>query len=416
MTYQPAPAVTVDGVDYTGRVLESVKVVRGRDNLYQQPQAGYCIFEVIDLNGDGLRFDILATVQVSLADSTSGRRTVFTGTVSDWNAQLYDLGETGNLPAAIYTVTAVSGLAALSRRQVAVTGLDASKDGERILALVAGAVGISWEEVPTDVTWANIGQPTTTWDTVDAAFDPNQIDTPGVFDIAALPASDGGYNPLTESYLTAVSGRGILFDTVDGFIGYADADRRETLAAAGFLELSAGIFRARTLSTGSTQSDLTNRVSVTFSSGQAIYSDENSITTYGVRARQFETNLADSGQALAWALDYLEDHAGPSFELRSLGIRLDGLSDLPLVEDLLDLDINSPVELVDLPRTLETPARLETFVEGVGWRIDRDRVELELSLTDARLSIGSLRWGSVEPDLKWEDVDAMLAWEDARSF
>jgi hypothetical protein len=339
---------------------------------------------------------------------------VFTGTVSDWSAELYDMGETGNLPAAIYTVTAVSALAQLSRRQVAITGLPSQQDGDRIAALVAGAVGRSWEELPL-VAWEDFETATTTWDTVDPGFEPALIDTPGVFDIAALPASDGGYNALTEGYVTALSGRGILFDTADGFVAYTDADGRELLAQAGYAQVPAGLFRARTLATGQTQSDLTNRVSVIFSGGQAIYSDDLSIITYGVRARQFETNLDDAGQALAWALDYLEDHNTPTLELRSVAARLDTLDDTDAAA-LVALDINSPVELTGLPATLEAGERLQTFVEGVGWRIDRDRCELELTLTDATLSIGSLRWGLVSQTLTWDDVPANLEWQDARSI
>jgi hypothetical protein len=83
---------------------------------------------------------------------------------------------------------------------------------------------------------------------------------------------------------------------------------------------------------------------------------------------------------------------------------------------LVALDINSPVELTGLPATLEADDRLQTFVEGVGWRIDRDRCELELTLTDATLSIGSLRWGLVSQTLTWDDVPANLEWQDARSI
>jgi len=134
-----------------------------------------------------------------------------------------------------------------------------------------------------------------------------------------------------------------------------------------------------------------------------------------VLAREFQTNLDDAGQALAWALDYLEDHAAPILNLQAVGIRLDGLSDLTLLDELVAIDVNDPVVLEDLPATIGV-TQLPAFVEGLSWRLNRLTAELILTVSDAALSIGSVRWNLVPPNLAWEDVATGLEWQDARSL
>ena len=175
------------------------------------------------------------------------------------------------------------------------------------------------------------------------------------------------------------------------------------------------VISAPTLVSTSSASDIVNRVGVTFEGGAGVFSDPESILTYGVLAREFQTNLDDAGQALAWALDYLEDHAAPILNLQAVGIRLDGLTDLTLLDELVAIDVNDPVVLEDLPATIGV-TQLPAFVEGLSWRLNRLTAELILTVSDAALSIGSVRWNLVAPNLTWDDVDANIAWQDARSL
>jgi len=414
MTWSPLTSVSINGLDYTGDALETIRIERGRTDVYAEPRAGYCIAELIDLTGDGLGIDVLQPFQVAIRDSIGTYRPVFTGTISDVSASLYDSGEVSGKAAAIVTVIAVGPLAKLNRRNVFPDGLAASEDGTRIANLVENALALSWEE--TGGTWATVATPTATWATFDAGLDLALIDQPGVFDIAALPAEPQGYNPLSQGYLTALSGRGVLWDTADGFIAYADAERRENAAATdSYMPIPAAALQSQSLSTASTASDIVNRASVLFEGGAAIFSDPESILTYGVLAREFQTNLASEPQALAWALDYLEDHAAPIIKLPTVGIRLDGLTDLDLLDDLINIDVNAPVVLENLPATLGV-TQLPAFVEGVSWRLNRLTAQIVLTVSDAALSIGSVRWNLVAPNLAWQDVAANLEWQDARSL
>jgi hypothetical protein len=410
VTWSPGATVTIGGTDYTGEALETVRIVRGRDDVFSEPRAGYAILELLDLTGAGLNLDVQDLLQVTIDDTAGAPVVVFTGNVSDWSTVLVDTGIESGTAASITTVIATGPLANLNRRNVAAAGRPAQKDGDRILELIKAGLAASWEE--TSGTWATVADATTTWATIDPDFDPTLIDTPGVFDIAALPAEPAGYNPLSEAYRTAFSGRGVIWDTADGFITYGDADRRENAATAGYLELPKAALRAQ-LSTSSQAANIVNRVGVSFSGGATIVSDSASILEYGVLAREFQTNLADSSAALAWATDYIEDHAGPVINLSQIGIRLDGLTSGTLRDALLDIDVGTPVFLEELPATLGVTA-LPAFVEGVTWLVDRDTVELRLNVSDAALSIGSIRWGLVPDTLQWQQVDANLAWQDAR--
>jgi len=411
MTWDPDPTVTIAGTDYTGSTLETVRITRGREDVYSEPRAGYLFAELIDTDGTGLNVDILDTITVTLDDSTGSPVDVFTGTVSDWSAQLYDDGNESGTAKSIVTIIAVGPLATLNRRNVAAAGLAASKDGTRIAALVSAGLAASWEE--TNGTWATVGTSTTTWATVDPAYDPTYIDTPGVYDIAALDATDTGYNPLAQAYLTALSGRGVIWDTADGFVAYADADRRETSAIAGYLDLPETVILAGNLTTSSSFTDIVNKVSVAYDGGAVIRQSAESILEYSTLAASFTTNLADQSAAIAWGDEYLEDHEGPTIQLGSVGIRLDGVTDDTLRDDLIAIDVNDPVALEDLPGTLGA-ASLPTFVEGIEWRINRATCLLRLNLSDAELSLGAMRWNLVPQTYAWEDAPATLTWDNAR--
>jgi hypothetical protein len=54
MSWTPAPKLTVNGTDYTGSTLETVRITRGRPDIFSEPRAGYLIAELIDLTGAGI--------------------------------------------------------------------------------------------------------------------------------------------------------------------------------------------------------------------------------------------------------------------------------------------------------------------------------------------------------------------------
>ena len=411
MTYQPNATVTINGVDLSGITLETVRVVRGREEVFAEPRAGYAICELIDLNGTGLGILPLQTMSITVDDSTGSPVDVFTGTISDTSVALYDAGEIDGTPKSIVTVIAIGPLARLNRRVVLTAGRAAELDGDRIAAILEAGLAQPWDEV--GGTWATVATAATTWETIDPGFDLEEIDQPGQYQIAALPAAAEGYPALTQSYLTAQSARGIIFDTADGVVAYRDGDSRiNTVLADGYTEIDAGILIAGRLNPRSTQADVVNRVFVSYAGGVVETTNTTSLLNFGLLAASFETNLADQSAAEQWATDYLEDHASPVPTMREVAIRLDGLDGVTL-DLILTLDVNSPVNILGLPQTLEVGTNFPAFVEGLQFDIDRETVQLTLTISDAALSFASQEWAQVGALITWADVDVALRWEQA---
>ena len=214
----PNPTVKLNGTDYTGVSVGQVNIRRGRDTVYRQADAGYATIELIDI-GNLTRFDVGSELEISmlfpavewelLADTWAGLGStwdrafgplapgfiepVFTGTVSDWTA---DAIAARDQPIFRYRVQAVGPLATLNRRTIFFDGRAQENDGERAEAILTAALGT-------------------------AVVDPSIIDA-GVFQIAALGTADAGYSALSLLTGAAQSAEGVVFETRDGKIGYAD--------------------------------------------------------------------------------------------------------------------------------------------------------------------------------------------------
>jgi hypothetical protein len=406
MTWDPAATVTVAGVDFTGETVGTVSITRGRDNVYADPTAGFATVRLIDKTGVGFDIDPTADLVVTLDDSCGNPVVLFTGTVTDIDRELYDPGLRGS-PASMTSVTAVGPLARVSRRQTLTGGRPAELDGERIIAALEGSLGVTWEELPYP-TWDSIPA-SVTWATISPGFDPDLID-PGLFELVALDPQDGGYQALSVALEASRSGQGILYETADGSIAWANADERAS--ATNFLDIPPTLLNATDVRTFTSLSDIVNVVEVTYDGGSEGARDDTSILVYRRWDRRIETLLANQSDAAQYAGDYVRRHSYPTVNLDKVTIRVDGLPDTT-ADDLLALDVNSPVTLQDLPATFRV-GDLPGFVEGIGWRIDAHRAQLELTVSDANLSTGDLRWAQIDPAETWADLDAMLEWQDWR--
>ena len=408
MTWSPNPTLTIGGVDYTGRALETVRITRGRSEIYEEPRAGYLICELIDLEGTGIPVRSFDTVEFTIDDSAGIPRKIFVGEVSDRTTNLLDAGFEADRTTAITTIIAVGPLAKVATRRVATTGLPAEQDGERILNLLFQALAGTWEE--TGGTWA---QQLGTWDGFDPGFDASTIDQPGTFDIAALPPLLGGYSAQAEGFITSLSALGILWDNREGRISYADANRRITTDQTDdYLDLPAAVIGTQGLGVLSQAGDITTDVVVTHPNGTERVIDASAILEFGRVTRSFSVNLADQANAQLWGERYLVGHSGPVLKLNQLPVRVDLIADDTLRDALITLDVNDGIRLIGLPAAVGLTFR-RTFLEGLTWSVDRDRINVALNLSDAVLSINFQRWSSVVATIRWQDVDATLTWQDA---
>lgn len=401
MSWRPAPTVTIGGVDYTGQTIGQVTVTRGRRTVYERPNAGFASIELRDV-GDLPPLRVGRDVVVTIEDSAGTPRTVFTGLLSDWSSQTVS---TGNQPIVVYSLQAVGPLALLNRRTVLAGGSPAETDGDRVLAAVSGA-DLTWEEVPFETTWADAEG---TWETF-GPVDTTLID-PGVFDLAALDPSDGGYNALQVAQDAGFSGEGILFEAPDGRIGYANADRRAANEQAGFLPIPAALLDVEGLTLTQALADITNRVAVEYAAGAVTSEDLFSITEFGLYETEFRTLLVNETNAQARADEFIARHAVPPLVLEELPLNLLALPD-GLRDSVIDLNTNDALEVTGIPNRIGLTT-FQGFVEGLTLTVDPFSARLIFTVSEKGLSVGSQRWGQVSDAIAWQDVDSALTWQDA---
>jgi hypothetical protein len=406
MTWAPVTTVSIAGDDYTGDTVGTVTFTRGRTDVYSEPVAGYATVNLLDKDGSGIPVDLTAQLEVAVEDSTGTDIPLFTGLITDVTRQLYDPG-IGSTPAAVVTITAVGPLARMARRQVFPAGRPAETDAERITAAILGGLGTAWEE--TGGTWAD--QPADrTW----GGFDPIDTDliAPSLFDLGALPAQDGGTAAYAVASQASLSAEGILYENGEGQVGWDNADSRGE--SVDYTVIPHTLLRADGISTITSLSDIVNRLELVYDGGVVQVDEPDSIVQFGRYDRRIDTILADLSAAESRADRFLDRHAFPLANLEDVTLRLDGLP-LGDVDDLLAIDINTPVVLTGLPDTLEF-TQLPGFVEGITVNLDPYRYEVTLSVSDAQLSVGAIRWSQVPGTLTWADVPATLTWQDARSI
>jgi hypothetical protein len=407
MVYLPNPTVKINGRDYTDVSVGEISISRGRDTVYAQANPASARVELIDV-GALTRFSVGVPIEISmlfpaiewelLADSWDGLantwegifgdlvpgfiRPVFTGTVSDWDA---DAIAAQNEPVMRYQVQAVGPLATLNRRNIFFDGRVAENDGERAEAILTAALG-------------------------SAVVDPTIIDD-GVFGLAELDADDSGYSALQLLQEAAASAEGVIFETPDGRIGYADSARR--FNQSEFLEIPFGEVQVGGLSVSSSLGDVTNVVTVEYSGGAITRRDDVSIAQFGEQDTTIQTDLVSEGAAEAFAGAFLQRHSTPSVSLGLLAFNLRNM-DRDIREAVLDSNTNRGIVLTDVPRRVGF-RNFEGFIEGVEIRMNRFEAELGLLVSDAVLSTGDMRWNVVPPAVTWDTVEpANLVWNDAR--
>jgi hypothetical protein len=365
-----------------------VDISRGRDTVYANPAAGYASVELIDVDSGGLGFQAGAAISITVEDSAGAPVPVFTGIVSDWRS---DVIAAQGEPVVTYRIQAVGPLAILNRRAVLFGGRPQELDGARVLAAITEALPVIWGEFSLTRTWADMGE--TTWAQVDPGFDPSLID-PGVYQIVALDPADEGYAALTVVSDAGDSAKGLLFETADGFVGYADSDRRAANATAGLLSIPFGSLTVDGLALSSALADVTNRVFVEYGT-DVVVEDEDlaSIVRFGLQESRLRTLLAREEDAEARAEDILFSRSRPPVELQEVTVNLRGLDDDPLRDALLAINSNDAVRVTGLPEKIGFPSQgFRGFVEGVRIRVSEFEAEISLLVSDESLSFGSVLW------------------------
>jgi len=381
MSWNPNPTVTIDSVDFTGEALNGVTITMGRNSVWDQPRAGYCTIDLVNLNDSNWNLNINDPVTVVVDDSAGNPITLFSGKLVSSSSRVDFGGSTADV--VITTVTAIGPMAEMSRVNTGGTSWPKEYDDDRLDRILL-ASGV----------------------TIDV------VDTPGVYEFTSVTPDVSDCYTLATKY--AQMAFGYIYETADGKVGYANESRRTLdVAANGYLSIPTNVILGRSISSELSFKDLLNDLRLIWKNNQVkTASSPGSITTYGEAAATITTELEDSAQAQNQADRYVALRANPQTNLNSFTVQLDASTMTnSLLDDLLVIEMGLPIQITNLPTGVLSGA-FDGFVEGHSFIINRNQVQLNVVATDATFSITPTRWQDVSASLIWSGVTPTLQWQN----
>jgi hypothetical protein len=408
MPWLPEWRVTINDDVYTN--VTAVSFASGRLDIDRQPTAGYCRVQIINTDGSPFTINVSEAITLELKNSSGTYVTVFGGEVSDFSIGVRSPEETGFI-----TTGTVLGVGSLARLTKAVynTALAEGLDGAQIAAILGSALSLPWSEVLPTLTWATYPA-TTTWANAETSV--GEIDA-GFYTMIALAASPSAKsNTLADQIANSALGQ--IFETKSGKVDYADADHRSTyLVANGYTNLDSSYASPSTIRSTTQTSRIRNSLIYRYSTGYAstyTASDSNSIATYGLYERSYESNIKNSTDIDDIAARELSLRATPRGSLETITFRLDN-PDMPsvLLDRLIGVFFGQPVLIQNLPSNM-LDGSFGGFVENVVMNATPTFVDLTLYISATPFSLSLLQWQTITPvDLIWTEVNGTLTWTNA---
>jgi hypothetical protein len=408
MTWLPEWRVTVGDDVYT--TVTSVSFASGRLDIDRQPTAGYCQVQIINTDNTPFTINVTEPVTLELKNSTGTYVTVFGGEVSDFNIGVRSPEESGYV-----TIGTILGIGSLAKLTKAVynTALAEGLDGAQISEILGQALNLTWAEVTPTVTWATYPADVT-WANAESYI--GTIDS-GFYTMIALAASATAKSQTLADQI-ANSALGQLSEGKNGDVNYDDADHRSNyLAANGFTNLD-GSYATPSSITSTTQiarirNSLIYRYATGYASTYSI-SDTDSIASYGLFERSFDSNIKNLADITDIASRELNLRKNPRGSLGAITFRLDN-PDIPsaMLDDLIGVFFGQPVLVTNLPSNL-LGGQFDGFVENVALRATPSFVEITLYISATDFSLSTTQWETVTPaSLAWTGVNGTLIWTNA---
>ena len=409
MTWLPEWRVTVGDDVYT--TVTSVSYATGRLDIDRQCTAGYCRVEIINADNSPFTINVTEPITLELKNSSGTYVTVFGGEVSDFNIGVRSPEDSGFI-----TTGTILGIGALAKLTKAIynTALSEGLDGAQISAILGAALNLTWAEVtptvtwdtyPADVTWA---QAESYVGTVDSGFYT-------MISQAAQPTVKS--QTLVDQIATSALGQ-IYEDTATGLVNYDDADHRSTyLAANGFTNLDASYAAPRSITSQTQIARIRNSLIYKYGAGYASTystSDTDSIASYGLYERSFESNIKNLADITLIGNRELNLRKNPRGSLGAITFRLDN-PDMPstMLDDLISVFFGEPVLIDNLPSNL-LDGIFDGFVENIALNATPAYVDLTLYISATDFSLSTTQWETVLPaTLAWTGVNAILTWTNA---
>ena len=408
--FNPVWRVKIQGVEYTTYTLSNLTITSGRNNIYQQAQAGYCNLELLNLTQAIVNININDSVTIELKDSTNAYIPIFGGTVVDFGVEIITAGAVG-----INQVLKITALGALSRLPKALTDgtLAKAHDGDQIWHILQDLLLNNWGEVPAALQWTNY-DPTETWANAQNVG-LGEIDRPGNYELSARSADRTDIYSLVSALAT--SGLGYIYEDGSGLISYADSTHRSIyLATNGYTDVTANqaLFNGLKIETraGDVRNDVTLKYKANGSS-EVSAEDIGSIEVYGRLAQVINTTVDKTVDAQDQADFYLTLRATPQANFTSITYQLTN----PELDDadrdsLINVFMGLPLRISDLPPNMAAGTFLG-FVEGWSFKAAYNEIAVTLNLSPISYSLQAMKWEQVPIGESWNTITGSLTWETA---
>jgi hypothetical protein len=216
----------------------------------------------------------------------------------------------------------------------------------------------------------------------------------------------------------ANSALGQIHEEKDGNVSYDDADHRSNyLAANGFTNIDGAYATPTSISSTTQTARLRNSLIYRYATGYGStysISDADSIASYGLFERSFDSNIKNLADITDIAARELKLRANPKASLGAITFRLDN-PDIPtaMLDNLIGVFFGEPVLITNLPSNL-LDGQFDGFVENVALRATPSFTEMTLYISATDFSLSTTQWETVFPaSLIWSDVNAILTWTNA---
>ena len=408
MTWLPEWRVTVGDDVYT--TVTSVSYATGRLDIDRQCTAGYCRVEIINTDGSPFTINVTEPITLELKNTSGTYITVFGGEVSDFSIGVRSPEESGYI-----TTGTILGIGSLAKLTKAIynTALSEGLDGAQIAAILGAALNLTWAEITPTVTWATYPA-TTTWD--DAETYIGTIDS-GFYTMISVAASAVTKSQTLADQI-ATSALGQIYESANGFVNYDDADHRSNyLATNGFTNLDGSYATPSSIQSQTQIARIRNSLIYKYSTAYgSTYStsDSDSIASYGLYERSFESNIKNLADITDIGSRELNLRKEPFSSLGAITFRLDN-PDMPsaMLDDLIGVFFGEPVLIDNLPSNL-LGGSFDGFVENIALRATPTFVDITLYISATDFSLSTTQWETVLPaSLQWTGVNAILTWTNA---
>ena len=405
--YTPSFKVLIDGVELTDVTVADFIITSGRTDIYQQPVAGYCQLQLLNLDNSAYDFNVGSGLAVEVTNSVGAYIPIFGGLISDFTITVNAAGELGYT-----TVGSITALGTLSKLPKNITEgiLSQDFDGDQIYALLSDFLLGRWNELSPIETWAAYPS-TQTWANA-ANFGLGEIDQPGVYELISRSSNDTDLYSLCSAIAT--SALGVIYEDGSGNIGYADATHRQDyLANNGYTTLDANHANGVGLAISTRAGDLRNSFTITYdNNANQSYTavDLESQALYGVYAESYTSRIKKTDDAEDLADRYIALRANPSAKFQNITFVLGN----PEIDDadrdaLINIFLGQPVWVQNLPINI-SDGQFQGFIEGWTFRASLNNLTVTFNASPINFSQIAVKWEQVNAAETWNTLNPSLTW------